>query len=97
MTPQKKLNTCESKCSNITSWEQGNGAVVRALTSNQLRHLFKSRGECHLWVEFVVELLYFALRGFCLATPVFASPQKLGVRSIEHTVTNLLCHDFWTT
>ena len=42
-----------------------------------------------MWVEFVVELLYFALRGFCLATPVFASPQKLGVRSIEHTVTNL--------
>ena len=50
-----------------------------------------------MWVEFVVELLYFALRGFCLATPVFASPQKLGVRSIEHTVTNLLCHDCWTT
>lgn len=76
MTPQKKLNTCESKWNNITSWEQGNGTVVRALTSNQLRHGFKSRRECHMWVEFVVELLYFAPSGFCLATPVFASPQK---------------------
>ena len=49
-----------------------------------------------MWVEFVVELLYFALRGFCLATPVFAFPQKLRVSSIEHIVTNLLYHDFWT-
>ena len=89
MTPQKKLNTCESKCNNITSWEQGNGAVVRALAFNQLRHGFKSRGECHMWVEFVVELLcYFALSGFCLATLVFASPQKLRVSSIESKVTN---------
>ena len=76
MTPQKKLNTCELKCNNITAWEQENGTVVRALTSNQLRHLFKSRRECHMWVEFVVELLYYALSGFCLATPVFVSPHK---------------------
>ena len=49
-----------------------------------------------MWVEFVVELLYFAPRGFCLATPASASPQKLRVSLIEHTVTNFLYHDFWT-
>ena len=97
MTPLKKLNTCESKCNNITSWEQGNGTVVRALTSNQLMHGFKSRHECHMWVEFVVKLLSCAARDFFPATPVFASPQKLRVSSMKHTVTNLLYHDFWTT
>lgn len=39
------------------------------------------------WVCCWTSLL--ALRGFCLATPVFASPLKLRVSSIEHTVTNL--------
>ena len=44
--------------------------MVRALASNQLRHEFKSRHECHMWVEFLLcsERFMSGYSGICLSS-----------------------------
>ena len=37
---------------------------------------FDSRSRCHMWVEFVIQVLVLAPRGFSPGTPIFPSPQK---------------------